>query len=323
MRPARLLRTAIAALALTATAAWAQSPAGGTAQSYPNQLVRIIVPFSAGSQTDILARAYAEKLQARWKQDVIVENRPGLAGTASVARAPNDGYTLLLVSNGHALINALNTSLTFDPIKDFAGVSRLAIIPGVMVVPPENGPKTLKELIDQAKARPGQINYASAGVGSASSIGAELLKLAAGIEMQHVPYRGLPEANTSVMRGDTMLFVTFFSAGGELIRAGKLHPVAVTTAKRMAVLPDVPTAQEAGVADYTYDPWFGLLAPAGTPKEILEKISRDVVAVTAAPDLNQKFTEFGVELAPTTPDEFYAIVKADTDKFTKIFARKN
>ena len=318
-----LVRLIWALLALNASAAFAQAPAAGQANSYPSQLVRIVVPFSAGSQTDILARAFADKLAERWKRDVIVENRPGLAGTASVAKAPADGYTLILVSNGHALINALNASPNFDPIKDFTGVARLAIIPGIMVVPPENGPKSLKDLIAAAKAKPGGLNYASAGIGSASSIGAELLKAAADIDLLHVPYRGLPEAHTSVMRGDAVLFMTFFSAGGELIQAGKLRPIAVTTAKRLAVLPDVPTVQEAGVANYAYEPWFGLLAPAGTPKPVLDKVSEAVAAVAAMPEVKAYFTKLGVDLATSTPEAFDQIVKSDTDKFTKMFGKKN
>src|SRR5262249_21009827 len=192
--------------------------------------------------------------------------------TASVARATPDGYTLILVSNGHTIVGALNQNINFDPIKDFTPVARVATIPGIYVVTPEGGPKTLKELIERAKAEPGKLNYASAGLGSASSIGAELLKGAAGIDLVHVPHRGLPESHTSVMRGDAALFMTFYSAGGDLIEGGKLRAVAVTTAKRLAVLPNVPTAQEAGLAGFAYDPWFGVLAPAGTPKEIVDKV---------------------------------------------------
>ncbi len=292
-----------------------------SAQTYPSQLVRIVVPFTPGSQTDILGRAYADKLQEMWKRDVIVENKPGLAGTAATAKAAPDGYTLLLVSNGHAMIESLNSNLTFDPVKDFVGVAKLAVIPGILVVNPETGPKSLKELIDLAKARPGGLNYASAGLGSASSIGIELLKSQAGINLVHVPYRGLPEAHTSVMRGDAIVFVTFFSAGGDLIQAGRLRPIAVTTAQRLAVLPDVPTLQEAGIAGYSYDPWFGLLAPAGTPKPVIDAINRTIVAASKLPDHVERFTKLGVDLAVSTPEEFDALVKSDTERFTKLFGK--
>jgi len=291
------------------------------AQTYPGQLVRIVVPFTPGSQTDILGRAYADKLQEIWKRDVIVENKPGLAGTASTAKAAPDGYTLLLVSNGHAMIESLNANLTFDPVKDFTGVAKLAVIPGILVANPETGPKSLRDLVDLAKAKPGALNYASAGLGSASSIGIELLKARVGINLVHVPYRGLPEAHTSVIRGDAIVFMTFFSAGGDLIEAGRLRPIAVTTTQRLAVLPDVPTLQEAGVAGYSYDPWFGLLAPAGTPKPVIDTINRAIVTASKLPDHVERFTKLGVDLAVSTPEDFDALVKSDTERFTKLFGK--
>jgi tripartite-type tricarboxylate transporter receptor subunit TctC len=317
-------RRGVAALAgslatLAVAAACGATPA--VAQAYPSQLVRIVVPFSPGSQTDILGRAYADKLQEIWKRDVIVENKPGLAGTATTAKAPADGYTVLLVSNGHAMIESLNANLTFDPVKDFSGIAKIAVIPGIIVVNPESGPKSLKDLIDMAKAKPGALNYASAGLGSASSIGVELLKAQAGIDIVHVPYRGLPEAHTSVMRGDAALFMTFFSAGGDLIQANRLRPIGVTTANRLAVLPDVPTFQEAGVPGYVYDPWFGLLAPAGTPKAVIDEFNRAVTLASKMPDHVERFTRLGVDLKVSTPEEFTALVKSDTERFTKLFGK--
>jgi tripartite-type tricarboxylate transporter receptor subunit TctC len=311
-------RAAVAAVLLAAGATGSQD-AG--AQTFPNQLVRIVVPFTAGSQTDILGRAYADKLQEIWKRDVIVENKPGLAGTATTAKATADGHTILLVSNGHAMIESLNANLTFDPVKDFTGIAKLAVIPGILVVNPDSGPKTVKDLVELAKAKPGQLNYASAGLGSASSIGLELLKAQSGLNIVHVPYRGLPEAHTSVMRGDATVFMTFFSAGGDLIQAGRLRPIGVTTAKRLAVLPDVPTLQEAGLTGYVYEPWFGLLAPAGTPKPVIDEINRAVTAAAKMPDHVERFTRLGVDLAVSTPDEFSALVKSDTERFTKLFGK--
>ena len=310
----------IAAAAIQVLAA-GLGPTAVSAQTYPSQLVRIVVPFTPGSQTDILGRAYADKLAGIWKREVIVENKPGLAGTASTAKAAPDGYTLLLVSNGHAMIESLNANLTFDPVKDFTGITKLAVIPGILVVNPETGPKSLKELIDLAKAKPGALNYASAGLGSASSIGIELLKARIGINLVHVPYRGLPEAHTSVIRGDAIVFMTFFSAGGDLIGAGRLRPIGVTTAQRLAVLPDVPTLQEGGVAGYSYDPWFGLLAPAGTPKPVIDTINRAIVTASKLPDHVERFTRLGVDLAVSTPQDFDALVKSDTERFTKLFGK--
>ncbi|MCC6776111.1 MAG: tripartite tricarboxylate transporter substrate binding protein [Hyphomicrobiales bacterium] len=289
--------------------------------AYPSTAVRLVVPFSAGSQTDILARAYGDELLKRWKQPVVVENRPGLAGTASVVRAPADGLTILLVSNGHAMIQSLNRNINFDPLKDFAPVARVATIPGILVVPPEGGSQSLKDLIERAKAAPGGLNYASAGLGSASSIGAELLKTAAGIDLVHVPHRGLPEAHTAIMRGDAALFMTFFSAGGDLIQSGKMRAIAVTTAKRTPVLPDVPTMQEAGLPGYSYDPWFGLLVPAGTPKEVVDKIAADVGAVAREAAFAQRFSKLGVEVTTSTPAAFAATIRSDTERFIRIFGK--
>jgi tripartite-type tricarboxylate transporter receptor subunit TctC len=316
--PVALVSFAAAAIQVLAAGV---GPTAACAQTYPSQLVRIVVPFTPGSQTDILGRAYADKLQDIWKRDVIVENKPGLAGTASTAKAAPDGYTLLLISNGHAMIESLNANLTFDPVKDFTGVAKLAVIPGILVVNPQTGPKSLKELIDLAKAKPGTLNYASAGLGSASSIGVELLKARIGIDLVHVPYRGLPEAHTSVIRGDAIVFMTFFSAGGDLIEGGRLRPIGVTTAQRLAVLPNVPTLQEASIAGYSYDPWFGLLAPAGTPKPIIDTINRAIVTASKLPDHVERFTKLGVDLTVSTPEEFDALVKSDTERFTKLFGK--
>jgi tripartite-type tricarboxylate transporter receptor subunit TctC len=322
---ARPLSVSALACSLALAAACGAGPAAAQTYpsqiAYPSQLVRIVVPFTPGSQTDILGRAYADKLQEIWKRDVIVENKPGLAGTATTAKAPADGYTLLLVSNGHSMIESLNANLTFDPVKDFVGIAKIAIVPGILVVNPENGPKSVKELIDMAKAKPGTLNYASAGLGSASSIGVELLKAQAGVDIVHVPYRGLPEAHTSVMRGDASLFMTFFSAGGDLIQSNRLRPIGVTTANRLAVLPDIPTLQEAGLPGYVYDPWFGLLAPAATPKAVISEINRAVTLASKMPDHVERFTRLGVDLTVSTPQEFTDLVKADTDRFTRLFGK--
>jgi tripartite-type tricarboxylate transporter receptor subunit TctC len=312
-------RASACAVAMLAAAGFGAKSAA--AQTYPSQLVRIVVPFTAGSQTDILGRAYADKLQEIWKRDVIVENKPGLAGTATTAKAPADGHTILLVSNGHAMIESLNANLTFDPVKDFVGIGKIAVIPGILVVNPDSGPKNIKALLELAKAKPGMLNYASAGLGSASSIGVELLKAQTGVNIVHVPYRGLPEAHTSIMRGDSMLFMTFYSAGGDLIEAHRLRPIGVTTGTRLAVLPDVPTLQEAGVAGYTYDPWFGLLAPAGTPKAVIDEINRAVTLASKMPDHVARFTKLGVDLKVSTPEEFSALVKSDTERFTRLFGK--
>jgi tripartite-type tricarboxylate transporter receptor subunit TctC len=313
-------RFRLAALVVLAAVPFAGTVAA-QAQTWPSQLVRIVVPFTPGSQTDILGRAYADKLAGIWKHDVIVENKPGLAGTASTAKAAPDGYTLLLVSNGHAMIESLNSNLTFDPVKDFTGVTKIAVIPGILVVNPETGPKTFQEMMALAKAKPGALNYASAGLGSASSIGIELLKARTGIDLIHVPYRGLPEAHTSVMRGDALVFMTFYGAGGDLIQSGRLRPLAVTTAKRIVQLPEVPTLQEEGLAGFAYDAWFGLLAPAGTPRPVIDAVNKAIVEASKMPDHVERFTKLGIDLATSTPEEFDTLVKTDTERFSKLFGK--
>jgi tripartite-type tricarboxylate transporter receptor subunit TctC len=286
--------------------------------SFPNQLVRIVVPFGAGSQTDQLARVFADKLAQQWNQQVIVENRPGLAGTASVAKATPDGHTIMLTGNGHTIIGALNRSVTFDPVKDFVAVTRVAIIPGIIVAPAD-GAKTLAELIAKAKAEPGKLNYASAGLGSVSSTGVELLKSMAGIDLVHVPFPGLAGSHTATIRGDTQVTLTFYSAAGDLIDSGKLRALAVTPSKRLANLPNVPTVAEAGVAGYAYDPWFGILAPAGTPKAIVDKLAADIATAGKAPDVSERFAKLGALIDTTTPAEFAAIMERDGARFSKLF----
>lgn len=286
--------------------------------SFPNQPVRIVVPFSAGSNTDLLARAFGAQLEGMWKQAVVIENRPGLPGTASVAKAAPDGYTIMLTSNGHSIIGSLNQSLNFDPIKDFAGVTQVASMPVVLLAPVE-GPKTLKELVELAKAKPGQLNYASAGVGSASNIASELLKQVAGINLVHVPYRGTPEANVSIMRGDTALFISFFNASGDLVQSGKMRALGVTSPKRMAVLPDVPTTAEAGYPGVDFDGWFGVMAPVQTPKDIVAKLNKDLTTVINDPEQKKRFTTLGVELVGSTPQALDKLLASDAARYSKFF----
>jgi tripartite-type tricarboxylate transporter receptor subunit TctC len=303
----------IAAAVTQALPAFAQS-----AETYPNQPVRIVVPFSAGSNTDILARSFGSQLEGMWKQPVIIENRPGVAGAASVAKATPDGYTILLTSNGHSIIGSLNQSLNFDPIKDFSGVTQVASMPAVALAPP-NGPKSIQELVALAKAKPGQLNYASAGLGSAGNIASELFKQVAGIDLVHVPHRGTPEGNLSILRGDTSVFFTFYNASGDLVDSGKVLALAVTSTKRLAVLPNVPTMQEAGYPTFDFDGWFGVLAPAGTPKPIIAKLNKDFATVLTDPGQKKRFSALGVELVGSTPEAFDKLIVYDAERFGKIF----
>jgi len=286
--------------------------------AYPSQLVKIIVPFSAGSITDNLARILAEKLGDMWKQQVIVENRPGLPGTTSVAKAAPDGYTLMVTSNGHTIAGVINKGIQFDPVKDFAGVSNIANVPMVMIVPPSLPAKNLKEFIALAKEKPGQINFSSAGVASTSYLSAEIMRQDAHINMVHVPYKGSPEAVLSVIRGESQMYFAPIPTAQEMGKAGKVRVMAINSNMRMPQLPDTPTVAEAGVPDFHYNTWFGMMAPAGTPKPILQKVSRDIATVLAMPDVKEKLEVQGEFAAPTTPDEFDTIIKNDTERYGKI-----
>jgi tripartite-type tricarboxylate transporter receptor subunit TctC len=285
---------------------------------YPNQMVRIVVPFSAGSITDGLARILADKLATAWKQQVIVENRAGLPGTTSVAKAAPDGYTLMLTSNGHTIAAVINKSLQFDPVKDFAGVSQVAAVPMVMIVPPDFPAKSLTEFLQMAKDKPGTLNFSSAGVASTSFLSAEILRQNAGVNMVHVPYKGAPEAVTAVVRGDAQMYFAPIPAARELGATGKVKVLAINSATRVPQLPDTPTVAESGLPDYKYDSWFGVLAPAGTPKPILDKVAKDIASVLAMPDVKEKLDVQGSIPAPNTPEAFDAIIKSDAERYGKI-----
>ena len=288
-----------------------------SAETYPNQVVRIVIPFSAGSITDGLARILAEKLADVWKQQVIVENRPGLPGTTGVAKSAPDGYTLMLTSNGHTIAGAINKSIQFDPVKDFAGVTRVAAVPLVAIVPPDLPAKTLSDFITLAKERPGQLNFSSAGVASTSYLSAEIFKQDAKINILHIPYKGAPEATTAVIRNDAQMYFAPIPATQELSATGKVRAIAINSAARVPQLPDVPTIAET-LPDYKYESWFGVFAPAGTPQPILTKVNKNIAKVLQMPDVKEKLLAQGSIPAPTAPAEFDAINKADTERYGKI-----
>ena len=290
---------------------------GASAQSYPQQVVHLVVPFSAGSITDGLARILADKLGELWKQQVIVENRPGLPGTTAVAKSAPDGYTLMLTSNGHTIAGAINKSIQFDPVKDFAGVSRVAAVPLVAIVPPDFPANTVKEFIARAKEKPGQLNFSSAGVASTSYLSAEIFKQDAKINIVHIPYKGAPEATTAVIRNDAQLYFAPIPATRDLSATGKVKAIGINSARRVSQLPQVPTIAEA-LPEYKYESWFGVLAPAGTPRDILAKVSDDIAKVLRMEDVKDKLLAQGSIPAPTTPAELDAINKADTERYGKI-----
>jgi len=296
------------------------------AQGYPNKPVKLVVPFTAGSATDILARTVGQKLTEVWGQSVIVDNHPGAGGTigtAIVAKSPPDGYTLLVNSAAHAYNPWIYPNLPFDTVKDFVAVAPLAGQPNVLVVAPSTGYKTVADLIAAAKAKPGALNVGSAGTGSGTHINAEKFRLAAGIDVVHIPYKGTPEALTDTMTGRITYFFSPISAALPNIREGKLVALGVSTAKRSSVLPNVPTLAESGLPGFDYNLWVGLFAPAGTPAEVVDKIARDVGRALATPDVKERLTALGAEAMPMTPVEFTKFVGAEIDESGKVIKAAN
>jgi tripartite-type tricarboxylate transporter receptor subunit TctC len=300
--------------------AWACAPLA-LGQGYPNKPVHIIVPFTAGSATDTLARTFGQKLTEMWGQPVIVENRPGAGGTigaAVVAKSPADGYTLLVHSAAYAYNPSIYPDLTFDTSKDFVEIAPLAGQPNVLVVAPSAGIKSVAELIATAKQKPGQLNYASAGTGSGTHINSEKFKMAAGIDVVHIPYKGTPEALTDTMAGRVTYFFSPISGALPNIREGKLLALGVSSSKRSSVLPNVPTIAEAGLPGFDYNLWVGLFAPAGTPPEIVAKINGDVTRALQSPEIKERFANLGMEAMPMSPVEFKKFVQTEIDDSAKV-----
>ena len=293
--------------------------AAAQGHAWPTQQIKIIVPLAAGSVTDILSRALSDRLGQAWGQTVIVENRPGIAGTASVAKGTNDNHTLLMTSNGHAVLGVMNKNLSFDPLADFIGVSQVASVPFVLIASPSFEVKSLSELIAAAKAQPGKLNFASPGLGTSAHILSELFKNAAGIEVVMVPYKGAPDAHMSVLRGDAQMFFSAVNIGIEYIAAGKVRPIAIASRVRHPQLAALPTFAEAGVPGFTYDAWVGLRAPSSTPRPIVERIGRDVAAVVGDADVKASFDKQGLVPAVAGPEQFDRTLRADTERYSKLF----
>jgi tripartite-type tricarboxylate transporter receptor subunit TctC len=312
----RLAKLIFAAAALLAAAC--ASATQTFAQGWPTQRVTIVVPFGAGSVTDILARIFADEMSKRWGQQVIVENRPGLAGTAAVAKSAPDGYTLMVTSNGHTVAGLVSKDAPFDPVKDFAGITRLGAPPLFLIAYPGLQAKTLKEVIALAKAQPGKLNFSSPGLASTTFIAGALFRKAAGINIVHVPFRSAPDAVTAVIRGDAQLYFAPVNLAKEQSEGGKVIAVAAATAKRIPDLPNVPTFTEAGLP-FVYDSWFGLLAPAGVPKPVIEKISKDWAEVLKTPQMQEKLAKQFTIGQSDTPAAFDKIIKDETENLTKVF----
>jgi tripartite-type tricarboxylate transporter receptor subunit TctC len=307
---------------LAAIAAAAFALAGGAgAQDYPVKPIRIIVPFGAGSATDALARTIGPRMTEMWGQQVLVENRPGagsVVGTSVAAKAPPDGYTLLVVSASHAINATLYSKLPFDPVKDFSGITPLALIPNILIVHPSLPAKNVKELVALAKKQPGALNYTSAGIGSNSHMNGEIFRSTAGISIVHVPFRGFADAITEIISG--RLEMTFAPAilASQHIKAGKVRALAVGSSKRSSAFPTLPTMVEAGVPGCVFDGWFGLLTVAGTPKPVIDKLNGGVLKILRLPDVASQLQNQGGDPMPMTPDEYDKYIRAEVVKLGKV-----
>ena len=292
------------------------------AQAYPTKPVRIINPLAAGGNVDIVARGVAEQLSKALGQQVLVENRPGasaLIGTRYVKGQPADGYTFLAIANTFARVPAIINDAGYDPLKDFTAVSQTCDIPMVLVINPALPVKNLKEFIALAKKRPGELTYGSAGNGGTGHVAAEMFSQQAGIKMMHIPYKGNAPATTDLVGGQIMLMFDQVSTSIGYIKAGRLRGLAVTTKKRSAVFPDMPTIDEAGIKGFEDSTFNGIVAPAGTPREILEKLRAEVVKAVAVPVLRERFEKNGIPLvASNSLDEYNAFIRRHVEDFAKL-----
>ncbi len=313
MRVATILGLgAVALMALTAQA---------SAQSYPSEQVKIVVPFGAGSVTDTLARVLADKLGPMWKQTVLVENRPGLPGTTSVARATADGYTLMVTSNGHVIAKSINKNVQFDPVGDFAGISRLVEVPFIVIVPPSLPANTLMEFIELAKKEPGKHNFTSAGVASTTFLAGETFRQAAGLQIVHLPTKGVPDAMTAILRGDVSFWFAPIPNAIAQSKAGKVRMLAVSSPGRHKDAPELPTVAEAGAPTFKYASWFGLMAPKGVPRAVVDKVNADVRAALKMPDVVERLTVLGSLPSPNSPAEFDTLIKSDQLVYAELLAK--
>jgi tripartite-type tricarboxylate transporter receptor subunit TctC len=311
-----MLKLAAGLTALIAASALAAAPA--SAQSWPTQRITVVVPFGAGSVTDILARIFAEEMGRRWGQQVVVENRPGLAGTTAVGKSAPDGYTLMVTSNGHTVAGLVSKSLTVDPVKDFAGITRLGSAPLFLITYPGTPVKTLKDVIDLAKKEPGKLNFSSPGLASTTFIAGALFRKAAGVNIVHVPFKSAPDAVTAVLRGDAQMYFAPVNLARDQAAVGKVNAIAAATAKRIPDMPDVPTFTEAGLP-FVYDSWFGLMAPHGVPKPVLDKISKDWADAMKTPEMQEKLKSQFLIGVTDTPEAFDKIISDETARLTEVF----
>jgi len=294
--------------------------ASAYAADYPQRPIRLIVPFAAGGGLEITARSIGQKLTEKRGQSIVIDNRPGAAtivGSEIAAKASPDGYTLLMITTTFAINPSLYGKLPYDPVREFAPVTQINSVPNILVVNPSIPAHTVRELIALAKAKPGQLNYASAGSGTSPHLAAELFKTMAGIEMTHIPYKGIPPAVTDVIAGRvTMLMTTTISAAPH-VKSGRLRALAITSPKRLAAMPEVPAIGET-VPGYEADAFQGMVAPAGVPREIVRQLADDIAAIVRLPDIRERIIADGAEPIGSTPEAFSVFLKKEMLKWGKV-----
>lgn len=314
-------RRFIAALLLFVTAL------GVGAQPYPSKPIKFVVPFTPGGSNDVLARVIGEKLSAAWGQPVIVENRPGAAGNIGaevVAKAPPDGYTFLVAANNILAINpSLLANVPFDPVKSFAPVTLIGTVPVVLVVHPSVPAGSAKELIALAKTKPGSLSYASSGSGSPQHLAGEMFKSMAGIDVVHVPYKGAGPAVADLIGGQVQMLVGPVNSVLPHIKAGKLKALGAGTAKRIPALPDVPTIAESAVPGYETDIWISLVAPVGTPSEIVARMNAEIGRIFQMPDVREKLAAQGIEPVTSSPERLASLITSDLERWAKVIRSAN
>jgi len=291
------------------------------AQPYPSRPIRIIVPQSAGASTDLTARLIAQGLNEAFKQPVIVDNRPGagsITGTDIVAKAAPDGYTLLVVASSITINPSLRKDLPYDTLRDLTGVTQLSAFPNILVVHPALPVKTVRELIALAKAKPGYLNWGSAGTGTGVHLSGELFTVMSGVEWVHVPFKGGGPGMIALMGGQVQLSFATIVAALPHVRSGKMRAIAVTTATRSPAAPDVPTIAESGLPGFDHGPWNGLLAPAKTPRTVIAKLNALAVRIVHSPEVKKVLNHEGAEPVGNTPEEFTAVLKSETAKWAKV-----
>jgi tripartite-type tricarboxylate transporter receptor subunit TctC len=293
-----------------------------SAESYPSRPVRLIAPFVPGGPTDIVARLVAQRMSDNTKQPVVVENRGGAGGSVGMQLAANstpDGYTLVLGSSGNLAVNpALDPKLPYDTFRDFQPLTQTTSGPQILVIPMSLPVKTVQDFIALAKAKPGQLNYASGGTGTTTHLGPELFKLATGVNIVHVPYKGTGQALTDVISGQVQMMMSSALPAIPHVKAGRLRGLGVTSAKRAAAYPELPTLSEAGVPGFETTSWHGMLVPAKTPPAIVRRVHAELVKALSAPDVKEKFAGLGMEVVANRPDEFAAYIKSENVKWTKV-----